>query len=274
MEISELAVNLKEKNGLFTVEEKSIISFPEDGNDSCFQLEDNSFWFKHRNKCILNVIKNYPVQGVFLDIGGGNGFVAKMLQENGYETVLIEPGLAGCINAKSRGLNMVVNAALEDIQFSQSANVSAIGAFDVIEHIEDDLAFLRSCYEVLDEKGKLFIAVPAFQFLWSEDDIISGHFRRYTTDSLIKVIENAGFKVKYKTYFFKPLVLPIFLLRTIPSKLRSKRINIESTKEEHGTEGGNMINIMNYLLKGEVQLISSGKRIDFGSSILMVASKT
>ncbi len=273
MEISELAVNLNEKNGFYTLEEKSIISFPEDGNDSCFQLEDNSFWFKHRNKCILNVIKNYQVEGVFLDIGGGNGYVTKMLQENGYETVLIEPGLAGCINAKSRGLNMVVNAALEDIQFSQSAKVSAIGAFDVIEHIEDDIAFLRSCYEVLDEKGKLFIAVPAFQSLWSEDDIIAGHFRRYTTDSLTRVIEDAGFKVKYITYFFQPLVLPIFLFRTIPSKFRSRKITMENSKEEHGTEGGLVINIMNLLLKGEAAMISSKKHISFGSSILMVAEK-
>ena len=176
MEISELAINLKEKNGLYAVDDKSTVSFPEEGNHACFQLEDDSFWFRHRNRCILNAVKKYPVEGVFLDIGGGNGYVTKMLQENGYETVLIEPGLAGCINAKSRGLGKIINAALEDVKFSELAEVGAIGAFDVVEHIEDDIAFLSSCYDVLDVYGKLFITVPAFQSLWSEDDVFAGHF--------------------------------------------------------------------------------------------------
>ena len=73
------------------------ISYPTDGNDICFSIEDNSFWFKHRNNCIISLAKKYVKDTPFFDIGGGNGFVSKRLEENGIQTCLVEPGIQGWV---------------------------------------------------------------------------------------------------------------------------------------------------------------------------------
>ena len=73
------------------------IFLTDNGNDLCFEIEENSFWFGHRNNCIIEMIKNYPPtrNSPIFDVGGGNGFVAKGLLDAGLEVVLVEPGPAG-----------------------------------------------------------------------------------------------------------------------------------------------------------------------------------
>ena len=38
--------NLKNEDDIFYKEVKSKISYPENGNKTCFNLEDSSFWFE------------------------------------------------------------------------------------------------------------------------------------------------------------------------------------------------------------------------------------
>ena len=45
------------------------ISFPKAGHNELIKIEDNSFWFNHRNKIIETIIKKYPIDGDFADIG-------------------------------------------------------------------------------------------------------------------------------------------------------------------------------------------------------------
>src|SRR4029453_13054884 len=96
-------------------------------------------------------------------------------------------------------------------------SLPAIGMFDVLEHIENDVAFLDSLHELLIPSGRIYVAVPAFGFLWSADDAAAGHFRRYTIGTLTKALASSGFIVDYSTYFFQWLWLPIFFFRTMPS---------------------------------------------------------
>jgi hypothetical protein len=77
-------------------------------------VEDSSFWFAHRNSCILEAIKLFPPRGEFFDVGGGNGYVERAIQESGIDVVLVEPGLAGVRNALHRGVRQVVRATLDD----------------------------------------------------------------------------------------------------------------------------------------------------------------
>lgn len=132
---------LIERNGIFFSTKEEEISYPKEGNASCFEIEEDSFWFQHRNHCIVDVVKTYFPKGLFFDIGGGNGFVAKELQDNGIQTCLVEPGIAGCLNAKARGLTNVICSTLENAQF-KTDSIAAVGLFDVLEHIEKDVKFL------------------------------------------------------------------------------------------------------------------------------------
>jgi len=47
-------------DGIWYSKHKRGISYPEEGNQDFFGIEDNSFWFKHKNKCIVSLANNYP----------------------------------------------------------------------------------------------------------------------------------------------------------------------------------------------------------------------
>ena len=207
-------------DGLWRVASVSPVSYPEAGNEVCFQVEDGSFWFRHRMDCIHGVIRQFPPAGEIYDIGGGNGYVAAALQADGLEVVLVEPGV-GARNALRRGVRHVVQATMEDAHFHLSS-LAAAAAFDVIEHIADDVSFLRGIRERLVHGGRFYCTVPASQTLWSDEDIHAGHFRRYTCQTLTQVLHEAGFTVEFVSPFFLWLTLPVYLFRALPSQLRRK----------------------------------------------------
>ena len=62
---------LRFRDGLWEPGAVSGVSYPEAGNDVCFQVEDSSYWFSHRNECILAVVRRFAPGGTFFDIAGG-----------------------------------------------------------------------------------------------------------------------------------------------------------------------------------------------------------
>jgi SAM-dependent methyltransferase len=80
---------------------------------------------------------------------------------------------------------------------------------DVLEHIEDDAAALAQTWAKLKPGGHAFITVPAFAFLWSRHDEVLGHHRRYTRDSLQRLLETIpDLRIKRLHYFYA-LIFPI-----------------------------------------------------------------
>ena len=198
-------------DGIYYEDSSETISYPESGNDDCFEIEENSFWFRHRNDCIIEMVVNYPPtgNGPIFDVGRGNGFVAKGLMNAGWDTVVVEPGKSGARNAKKRGLPNVICATTISAKF-KSGTLPAIGVFDVVEHIDDDIGFLNHLWELLVPGGLLYLTVPAYQALWSQKDLEGGHFRRYTTQGLKKKLQQTGFSVRYSTYIFLLSFLLLF----------------------------------------------------------------
>ena len=249
------------------------LSFPEDGHELLFRFEDESFWFAHRNACIAAALERYRIDGPVLDVGGGNGVVSGALEKHGLRTVLLEPGPEGASNARRRGLRSVVNATLEDARFAD-ATFAAAGAFDVVEHIADDEALLREIRRVLRPEGVLCVTVPAYRWLWSSEDDVAGHHRRYTLPRLSKLLERCGFEVKLQTHLFAPLTVPVFLMRSVPHRLhrRSDAAVVENATKQH-TPSRVARRVMDALLAPELARIKSGKAIPFGTSCLAVATK-
>lgn len=246
------------------------ISYPEGGNELFAEIEEQSFWFIHRNEVIINGIKNFPPAGLIFDIGGGNGFVAKGLAEAGFDCALIEPGERGAGKAVERGVKNVFCATLESMDFDKNS-LSAVGLFDVIEHIEDDSSFLKTIHSLMIPGGRLYATVPAYNLLWSKEDEFAGHFRRYTKKSISEVLKKAGFEIEYATYFFRFLPPAIFLYRTLPSLLGKKpKFSGSESKDVH-TKKSVSNNSLNRLLKAEIKLINSGKQMAFGGSCFLVA---
>lgn len=249
------------------------ISYPESGNEKCFLIEDESYWFRHRNNCIKSVIKRFCISGVILDVGGGNGFVSKMLADIGLNPILVEPHIQGCMNAKKRRVENIICGCLEDLDFNK-IKVGSIGIFDVLEHIENEGKLLRTINYSLSEQGKLLISVPAHSLLWSSDDKQAGHYRRYSSKYLSDILSNNGFKIIYSSYFFNCLLLPVFLFRRLPYIL-DQIMNVSSykfKKKVHVVKNNLIQYALSLFFRAELNQMQR-KSISNGTSILLLAEK-
>jgi len=264
------------EDGIWYGHEDQSLSYPSEGNENCYALEDNSFWFGHRNNCITSVVKSFPPAdgGTIFDVGGGNGFVALGLADAGFDVALLEPGRDGAFNAKKRGLQNVICATTDTAGF-KPRSLPAVGLFDVIEHIEDDRSFLESIRNLLSSGGHLYATVPAYSFLWSEEDVTAGHYRRYTLEGISKVLESAGFQIEFSSCIFRFLPLPIFLFRTLPHRMgiTRKEAGTERAARDHAGDGGLMARIMSSVLEREVNILDRLKTMRFGGSCLIVARR-
>jgi SAM-dependent methyltransferase len=262
-------------DGIWRTSASARVSFPDDGNRLCFGVEDASFWFKHRRDCLLALLKRFPPAGTFFDVGGGNGFMSAGVQSAGHEVVLIEPGEEGARNAQKRGVQHVLCGRLEDAGF-ESGTIPAIGLFDVLEHIEDDRTFLQLCRSLEPPGARLYLTVPAFQLLWSGEDKLAGHFRRYRLAKLTQLLESNGYAVEFASYLFGFLIAPVLLRRALPYRLGFKptRESEESLRADHIPRGGLTARLIDALCRRELRRIRQGKPLRAGTSILLAARRS
>jgi SAM-dependent methyltransferase len=234
-------------------------------------VEDTSFWFSHRNEVIALLLERFAPGRTLWDVGGGNGFQAARLQQRGRRVVLVEPGLAGCRNAVARGVAHVIRGTLESLHLAP-ASLDAVSLFDVIEHLPDPVTLLAECRRVLRSSGHLFVTVPAYRALWSDEDEYAQHHRRYHKALLEQHLSLAGFNLELVSYFFQPLVAPIFLVRSLPHRLLPRRRTERATADlsEHGS-GGLSQRVVEALLSRELRALRSGRSLSFGSSLVAVA---
>jgi SAM-dependent methyltransferase len=263
-------------DGIFYANNGEVVSYPEEGNAACFEVEDQSFWFRHRNDCIRELARNFPPRGKgpIFDVGGGNGFVARGLMDAGWDVVLVEPGPSGARNAKKRGLEHVICGTTHSAGF-KNGSLPAIGVFDVVEHIEDDLGFLRHLWDLLEPGGMLYLTVPAFNFLWSHEDVDAGHFRRYTLGALEKKLCEVGLETVFGTFIFGFLPLPVFLFRSLPYRLGlvGKGGAGKEVKRDHSQKQGLLGAMMARSFESELNKIRAGKSLGFGGSCMIAARK-
>ena len=257
-------------DGFFVRPGTGCVSYPEEGNDHCFEVEDASFWFRHRNRIIMEAMRRFPPGGPVFDIGGGNGYVTREMIARGFDAVLLEPGVRGVKNAQKRGIPVIVKTRFEDAGFVEKSLPSA-GLFDVLEHIENDEAFLKAVSKCV--RHRVYITVPAYDFLWSETDRYSGHYRRYTRRSLIQLLDKTGFSADYFTYFFSAFPLLVYAYRKL-SVFRRNDPTHKNHRESHALPTSAAGRLLKYTLKIEEITVKKGKSIPFGSSLLVSAKKT
>lgn len=160
-----------------------------------------------------------------LDFGAGNGMFARKLQKN-YPSIKVS-ALEPAENLHSFYADGALNLVSSLDKITDSSQ-DLIYSFNVFEHIENDLEYLKKLKEKLKSGGKLIIYVPAFPILFSVMDQEVGHWRRYTRKELISKVTAAGFKVNLCRYldgagWFASLAYKW-------SKPRSGRLNPKSVK--------------------------------------------
>lgn len=148
------------------------------------------------NRYLLELLRRFVRPGDrLLDFGAGSGMFAGTMQREGFDVAAVEPDPAqqGAI----RALGVPCTSSVDDLPI---ASFDLVYTFNVLEHIDDDLAALRALYARTRSGGRLFCYVPALPFLYSSMDRRVGHVRRYTAPSLRSVLSAAGYRVERCAY--------------------------------------------------------------------------
>ena len=117
------------------------------------------------------------------------------------------------------GSHNLVCASPEDLGFV-SNSFDAIVAGDILQQVQDDRVALRELRRVLKDGGMLCLTVPAYPFLWGEEDEARGHQRRYTASELRRKLNNCGFEISRVSYLVATGFLPSVVERTFKDLFR------------------------------------------------------
>ena len=235
-----------------------------------YRLEREHWWFLARNNIIINHIKQFLVEKQkpkILNIGVATGRTSELLAELG-EVTSVEYD-KDCCDFVRRKINIdVMNASILDLPFEDNV-YDLVCAFDVIEHVNDDALAVSEMKRVCKEGGIMSVTVPAFDFLWSHHDEVNHHYRRYTRQQLLTLI-NAKDKVIYSSYFNFWLFFPIALFRILRLKAGDKKQDRTPSSSDFAVGGESELlnNLLFNVFNSENFFTSRLMRLPVGISIL------
>ena len=240
--------------------------------DDINQIEETHWWYKARRAIIFDwltrVLASYKNPKI-LDIGCGTGFNISHLHQLGYDQVTgLDFSLDALEYCRSRQLKTLIRGDAENLPICPAHYDIAI-TLDVIEHLRNDLHALSEIHRVLKPGGTLIIFVPAFQFLWSLQDEVGHHQRRYSAQELKEKVKQAGFELKKLSYVNSLLFPVVWLGRTI---LRAFPQNFKITSESQMNPSW-MNGILYRIFLAELPLLHVVD-FPFGVSILCVCRKS
>jgi SAM-dependent methyltransferase len=193
---------------------EELISFPsEDYSGEESNSEASGFWAEERALAIEKMLNERGVN-LLWEIGAGNGNAAIPLRNKGIEVVCVEPLRSGTLTLVKNGF-LAFQSTLETLALPDDS-IEAVGAFDVLEHLEYPEILIREIFRILKPGGYFICSVPAYQWLFSDFDLSIGHYRRYSRKRLNQELSSVGFNDITKKSIFGFLVFPAFLIRRIP----------------------------------------------------------
>jgi SAM-dependent methyltransferase len=186
-------------------------------------LERDHWWFVGRRAIVQRVLAHHlppRADRRLLDVGCGTGGMLPLLSTFGQvRGIEAEPYAVEQCHAAYGAFDVTrgeIPAAVP-----ADGGVDVVTAFDVIEHIDDDVGALRSLRAALAADGRAVVTVPALEWLWSDHDVVNGHRRRYTRGRLSDVVERAGLEVVHVSYF-NTLLLPMVAGSRLAQRLRPR----------------------------------------------------
>ena len=250
-----------------TIEKRG--GYSADGFTRMAGVENGHYWFESRNRLITWAIRRYfPGARSFLDVGCGTGFVLAAVQ-----AAFPQMALAGCdylpegiVHARRR-LPSVPFFRADGRALPIARPFDLVGAFDVIEHIEEDERVLACLHDAVRPGGGLLLAVPQHPWLWSQADDDAGHVRRYRREELAGKVRRAGFEV-LRTTSFVSLLLPLMAA----SRLRRGGCTRAARQSEFQV-AGRANSVLMALLTLERSLLNAGVSWPAGGSLFLVARR-
>ncbi len=166
-----------------------------------YQAKDNlevMKFAKNYNNFIVNlifrIIKKYSYKKI-LDFGCSDGFFINLILKKNPELKITGVDSDGNYQAKIKE-NISFYSSLDHI----GEKFNFIYSLNTLEHISNDVEILKKINLKLENDGKLFLYLPAFNWLYSSMDKKTGHYRRYSKKIIKKKLEFSGFKIEKASY--------------------------------------------------------------------------
>jgi SAM-dependent methyltransferase len=188
------------------------------------ELERTHWWFEGRRRIFFDVLGRAlagraPLR--ILDVGCGAGGMLPGLRRFG-EPAGLEVARERLRFARERGFGRLLIASGESLPV-RPGSLDLVTAFDCIEHLDDDRAALSSFHAALAPGGRVFLSVPAWQFLYAENDRVAMHKRRYRRSGLARLLRECGFEVERSSYvnaWLFPAIVPAVLLLKLKQRFK------------------------------------------------------
>jgi SAM-dependent methyltransferase len=241
--------------------------------DKLDRLEDRMWWFAARDRNLLMLsqgrLSGQPLDLSSLDAGcGTGGFLTRLAADypNGVQFgVDINP--FACRRAAAKSARPTCAASIDALPFPDGA-FAVVFSLDVLchRHVDEHRA-LRQFHRCLAEHGWLILNLPAYQWMLSRHDSAVHNVRRYSVGRLSRLLNAAGFRCVYATYW-NALLFPLMAI---------------ARKRFHDNRTGATSDVILYprpidafcrmVTSFESLLLRAGLRFPFGGSVLAIAVK-
>ncbi len=198
------------------------------------ELERTHWWFRGRRTVYFGLLQHHldgarPAR--ILDLGSGMGGFLAGLTRIGRRVFPSDVSAAGLARCSERGFPAGVVSSGYALPYGDQS-FDLVCMFDTIEHIEDDHRVMCEAARVLVPGGLVLASVPAYQFLYANNDRIAQHRRRYDRRTLRAVFEQAGLVVERNTHtnvLLLPLILPAVLCLKALEALFPRKLDPDHT---------------------------------------------
>lgn len=234
-------------------------------------LQENHFWFIGRRNIFFDLLEREVGKGTdrrVLEIGCGAGGMLRPLRRFGtvHGIDIATDYVRAC---HEHGLAHMLTGSGDALPFADGS-FDLVALFDVIEHIPDERATLVEVRRILKPGGTVFLSVPAYQFLYSQNDRVVHHQRRYTATQLRRRLEGAGLHVK-KVSYFNTLLFPLIAAAVLTLKFKDRWFGLPpgETNLDHEFRGP-LNSLLAWLMSSERYLLRH-MNFPFGHSLIAMA---
>jgi SAM-dependent methyltransferase len=192
--------------------------------DRMAELDSRHWWYRGRREILARLIERRiaPPEGArILEIGCGTGHNLEMLGRFGTVDAVEMDDAARAVAAERLG-RPAIESRLPELPGVARGAYDLVALLDVLEHVDEDRAALRSIAETLKPGGRILLTVPAFPWMWSAHDEVNHHRRRYTKKTLRAAIGEAGLRVEMMSWF-NSLLFPLAAGARVAGRLTGRK---------------------------------------------------